>query len=213
MIEQQQAEQAALERYEPHWIAKGYKVVRNPKASDLPDFFKNYIPDALLLGQDPKVVVEVITKGNPIGQRRISNLKMLLEGHDDWRLEVLFAGKEPDKLPLMSNEAVEQSLENIRQLLQAEPKSALLLCWATLEAMARRLEPAKATQPLSAGSVVELLAREGHVTPGEARQLREAAHWRNHLIHGDLTLSLSSGQVAEIVEIVEGLSNALLVES
>jgi hypothetical protein len=210
MNEQQQAEHAVLERHEPHWIAKGYKVVRNPKAGDLPDFFRNYIPDALLLGQNPKVVVEIITKGNLIGQKRISNLKMLMEGHDDWRLEVLFAGKEPDELPPMPNDAVQHSLESIRKLLPAEPKSALLLCWATLEAIARRLEPAKTMRPQSPGRVVELLAGAGHVTPTEASQLRKAIQWRNRLIHGDLSVSLTPAEVGDMVKITEGLSKRLV---
>ena len=209
MSDQHRAEDAILERHESKWIAQGYKVVRQPRAGDLPSFLKNFIPDALLLGRDPQVVVEIISKGSPHAQKKIAELKSLLQGHDDWRLDVLFAGEEPEQLPLVSTEAVQQSLRSIRAMLPAEPKSALLLCWATLEAIARRLEPTKSMRPQSPGRVVELLAGAGHVTPSKAAQLRKAIQWRNRLVHGDLDLAVTPTQVAEVVEIAENLSREL----
>jgi uncharacterized protein YutE (UPF0331/DUF86 family) len=213
MSEQHRAEDAILERYEPNWIAQGYKVVRPRSVGDLPAFLKDYVPDALLLGRTPQVVVEVTSKGSPHAQKKIAKLKSLLQGHADWRLEVLFVGEEPEQLPLVSAKAVQHSLESIRAILSAEPKSALLLFWATLEAIARRLEPAKSMRPQSPGRVVELLAGAGHVTPGEAGQLRRAVQWRNRLIHGDLDLAVTSGQVAEVVEIAESLNKELFTSN
>jgi len=209
MSDQHRAEDAILERHEPNWIAQGYKVVRPRSGGDLPAFLEDYVPDALLLGRTPQVVVEVISKGSPHAQKKIAKLKSLLQGHDNWRLDVLFVGEEPEQLPLVTAEAVRHSLRSIRAILPAEPKSALLLCWATLEAIARRLEPAKSMQPQSPAGVVELLAGAGHVTPSEAAQLRKAIQWRNRLIHGDLDLPVTPAQVAEVVEIAENLSSDL----
>lgn len=211
MSDQYRAEESILERHESNWIAQGYKVVRQPRMGDLPDFFNNYVPDALLLGRYPHVIVEVIRKGNPHAQKKISELKSLLQGHDDWRLEVLFTGAEPEEIPLVSAEEVGRSLQNIRKILPEEPKSALLLFWATLEAVARRLEPSKTVRPQTPGRVVELLAGAGYVTPSEASQLRKAANWRNRLIHGDLNVVFTPEQVGEVVGIAEGLMEGLAI--
>ena len=209
MSDQHRAEDAILKRHEPNWIAQGYKVVRPKSGADMPAFLRDHVPDALLLGRSPQVVVQITSKGSPHARQKIAELQSLLQGHDDWRLDILFVGEEPEPLPLASAEAIQHSLQHIRAILPTEPKSALLLTWATLEAITRRLEPTKSMQPQSPASVVELLANAGHITPTEAAQVRKAIQSRNRLIHGDLDLTVTPTQVAEVVEIAENLSSDL----
>jgi hypothetical protein len=209
MNEFERAENAVLDRHEPAWIAQGYKVVRHPSRSTLPPFLEKYEPDAVLLGRKPKVVVEVVRKGQPQVENKVRQLNSLLAGHDDWRLEVLYAGEEPNELPAIPTERLRESLTNVRHLAPVDQRSGLLLLWATLEALTRRLEPTKTKRPQTPGRVVELLAGAGFITPSEAEQLREAASWRNRLVHGDLSVALSDTQLLAVVDIVEELIAAL----
>ncbi len=203
------AEKTILDRHEPSWVAKGYTVVRRPSRATLPNFFEKFEPDAVLLGRIPQVVVEVVRKGQPQVERKVRELNALLQGHDDWRLEILYVGEEPDILPLVPTYRLKESLANVRQLAAVEQRGGLLLLWATLEALSRRLEPRKTERPQSPGRIVELLAGAGFIAPSEAERLREGVHWRNRLVHGDLDVSPSQGQVLNLADIVEDLIRVL----
>lgn len=205
MNEHQLSEQEALDRHEPTWIAQGYKLICEPRPSDLPSFLGRYVPDALLIGANHKVIVEVIHKGSPHAERKVKDLKSLLAGHQDWKLEVVFTGTESAPLPTVGAEALRASLLRVRGLSVSEPEAALLLLWATIEAMARYLEPSRTAKPQSPGRVVELMAAAGHVTPTEASVLRESVQWRNRLIHGDLTVSVTVEQINQVISVVESL--------
>ncbi len=205
MTERQHTNHAVLDSHEPSWVAQGYRVIREPSGSYLPKFLKRFEPDAILLGRTPKIVVEVVRKGQPNVERKIRLLNETLSNHQDWRLEVLYAGSEPEQLPAVTTVRLKEQLADIRKLLPLEQRGSLLLLWATLEALSRRLQPDQTKHPLTPGSVVELLAGEGFVTPGEARQLREAVKWRNRLAHGDLEITPVGEKLYDLVAIAERL--------
>ena len=199
------SEVAVLEEHEPFWKAQGYTVVRRPAGEALPAFLKNYSPDALLLGPKPQVVVEVVRKGKPHIETRMRQLRAIIESQSDWRLEVLYTGEEAESLPTASTHELKIALADVRRLLPGEKRGALLLLWATLEALSRRLEPGKTARPQSPGRVVELLASTGHIAPSEAPFLREAVVWRNRLVHGDLETRPSETAVSRLADIIEKL--------
>lgn len=209
MTEFELAEKAILDAHEPSWVAQGYEVVRQPKRATLPAFLERYMPDAVLLGRSPQVVVEVVRKGQPDIERKVRELNALLAGQRDWRLEVLYAGEEPEQLPVVATQRLKASLASVRQLAAIQPQSSLLLLWATLEALGRRFEPGKTMRPQSPGRIVELLAGAGFVAPSEAEQLRKAVQWRNRLVHGDLEIELAERQILNLAVIVEGLIDIL----
>jgi hypothetical protein len=205
----EQAEKAVLDAHEPKWVAQGYKVVRHPTGAVLPTFLESYAPDAVLLGRSPQVVVEVVRKGQPNVERKVRALNALLAEHGDWRLMLLYAGVEPIELPAVTTERLKTSLASVRQLAYVDLRSSLLLLWATLEALGRRLEPEKTKRPQKPASIVELLAAAGFIVPSEAEQLRRAADWRNRLVHGDLEIELAERQILDLAVIVEGLIDVL----
>jgi uncharacterized protein YutE (UPF0331/DUF86 family) len=209
MNEHELTEQSILDQYEPSWVAQGYQVIRQPQRANLPEFLSRYVPDAVLLGRNPNVVVEVIRKGNPHAERKIRDLKALFNDHDDWRLEVLYAGEVAQTLPTMSIDALKEGLASVRRLTKDEPKSALLIAWATLEALARGLEPEKTMRPQSPGRIVELLAGAGYIAPSEAEIIRQAVQLRNRLVHGDLAVQPSTTQMLSIATAVEDLIHVL----
>lgn len=200
-----QLEKDVLDAHEPKWLAQGYAVVRQPRGAVLPAFLEGYRPDAVLLGRTPQIVVEIVRKGQPNAERNVRALNALLAEHSDWRLMLLYAGVEPIELPVVSTQSMRGSLASARRLVSIDVRSSLLLLWATLEALSRRLEPAKTKRPQKPASIVEFLAGAGFVLPSEAEQLRLSADWRNRLVHGDLDIELTQLQVQGVADIVDGL--------
>lgn len=209
MNEHDRSEAAIIGRRMPHWLAQGYEVVRRPSGASLPPFLMDNAPDALLLGRSPRVAVQIIRKGDPEAERRTRTIQKLLQGHDDWRLEVLYTGPAPETLPAATAEALVDELAHVRRLARTEPRGSLLLAWSVLEAAARLLEPDEAAAVQSAGRVVELLAGSGHVTPTDAEVLRRFMTLRNRVAHGDLSARPTADQVSELASIIDVLVSEL----
>lgn len=121
----------------------------------------------------------------------------MLAGHPDWRLEVIYGGDGERQVPIASLSSIEQTVANLDRL--ADARAALLLAWASLEAIARNLEPGETIRPQTPGRVVELLAAGGFVTPTQAELLRNMASLRNQVIHGNVDLQPSAGQLQELI--------------
>jgi hypothetical protein len=202
------AEDQALERFARRWQAQGYRIVRNPTGRDLPDFLASYRPDAVLLGPE-NVLVEVVRKGQSDVPDKLKALRTLLASHPDWRLEVLYAGTEPELIAPVSTINLRKSLSEIAASEKGEPRASFLLLWATLEAIARRLEPDQTRRPQTPGRVVEVLASEGHILPEEADFLRSASLLRNRLIHGGLDVDVSGDLVRRVLALASKLLGSL----
>jgi uncharacterized protein YutE (UPF0331/DUF86 family) len=201
-------EDLALDRFAARWEAQGYRLVRSPTGRELPDFLGSYRPDAILLGPE-KILVEVAQKGRSDTPDKLKALRALLVGHPDWRLEVLYAGTQPELIPPISTPNLRKSLSEIAAIERDEPRASLLLLWATLEAIARRLEPEQTRRPQTPGRVVEVLASEGHILPDEADFLRRASALRNRLIHGGLDVEISPDLVRGVLQVASRLLASL----
>lgn len=197
MVDFATIERSALDEYLPRLDARGYRVVRRPAKADLPPFLADYDADAVATGPDDNIIVEVVTKGSPTAQSKIRRLREILAGHPDWRLEVIYGGDGERQVPIASLSSIEQTVANLDKL--ADARAALLLAWASLEAIARNLEPGETIRPQSPGRVVEILAAGGFVTPTQAELLRKMANIRNQLIHGNVDLQPSPGQLHELI--------------
>lgn len=193
MIELASERDAALDRYARSWESRGYQLIKNPRRGDLPDFLNSYRPDAILLSPDSangeNIAVEVLFKGDAEAQAKIESLRPILAHHAGWRLEVLYAGKQPQNLEPLSADRLRETLERLEETDETDP-GAFLMLWPVLEATARILSPSDTRRPQSPGRVVELLASEGYVVPEDADILRHSATLRNRLIHGDLDLDV-----------------------
>lgn len=182
-------EREILDQHASAWAARGYHVIVNPRGSDLPEFLKSYQPDAILVGREPKVIVEVVMKGHPNADRKVRNLEALLSGHSDWRLEVLYGGSGESPLPQTSPGTIRKTISGAEEIASIEPRGAFLLLWAALEALVRRLDPHRSSRPQTPGRIVETLAYEGLIEPSEASWLREMSRVRNRIVHGELDVA------------------------
>ena len=79
---------------------------------------------------------------------------------------------------------------------------ALLLAWATLEAIGRLLALGQFQRPQTPGRLVQVLASEGYLTPNEADELRLLADKRNKVVHGELQTRISRSEVNRFADVL-----------
>lgn len=205
MNEKEETERATLEKMFKIWTDQGFQVFLQPSGKLLPDFLQRYRPDALLLKDDDKVLVEVVLKGQPHAEKRVSRLKELIANQNEWRLEVVYAGENVSAVRRVTLEKILESLGSAEDLLTKEPRASLLLFWASLEATARNFFPSQTSRPQSPGRIIELLASSGEVTPSEAQELRHLMNLRNRVIHGELNAVVKPSEMKPMLQLVRQL--------
>lgn len=53
------AEEMALDQLEPELVRAGYRVIRQPSRSEVPEFFAGYRPDAIAIGSPRNIAIEI----------------------------------------------------------------------------------------------------------------------------------------------------------
>jgi len=204
-------EAAVLENIVPQLEAEGFEVYARPSAHLLPAFMRGYSPDAIALREDRKLAIEVLRKGVS-SKGRLDKLRELLTGHRDWELRVYWISPSntPKAIETASRKDIERAITSIEALTgEGMLAPALLMSWATLEALGRALLPETFPRPQTPGRLLEVLAGDGYVTPTEADQLRQLANVRNRLIHGGLGAKISSKDLKGFVSVLKTLLKLL----
>lgn len=200
-------EREALDAVERRLIEDGYRFIREPERDKLPDFMRSFRPDAIAVGKEPNLVIEVISRhpDTKVMATKLKQLQSLLEGRGDWKLEVVYAGT-PGVLPAPASlSAIRSRYEEIKALSRTDPRGGLILLLTVLEAVARLALPERAAKPLTPATTVEVLASLGYIVQSEAETLRAAGKLRNLLVHGDLSAAIPAGLLGAVVEIVDAL--------
>ncbi|MGC1562681.1 MAG: hypothetical protein WA820_22915, partial [Bradyrhizobium sp.] len=140
----------------------------------------------------------------------LEDLAKRFEGQKQWEFRVVWINpsESRDEPRHQSREVISTRLKEISRLLDAGfADSAMLIAWATFEAIGRKLMPKEFARPQSPGRLVEVLAQEGHITPDEGDVLRQLVDMRNRFIHGELAIAISRPQVESFVKILSSLAN------
>jgi uncharacterized protein YutE (UPF0331/DUF86 family) len=205
------SEAMLLESVLPDLEAEGFEVFAHPSPPILPAFMRDHSPDAIALRSDKKLAIEVLREGAP-SNRRLDRLRELFSEHKDWELRVYWVSPSNIRKAIegVSGDVIEQSITAIEELAAAgRAKPALLMAWATFEAIGRAILPDRLQRPQTPGRLVEVLAAEGQITPTEADHLRRLAESRNQLIHGGLETPVSEADLRRFVDVLKTLCNFL----
>jgi hypothetical protein len=206
-----------LELLTPQLEAEGYTVYLGPPRQLLPGFMQGYTPDAIALPTrnlkeaKKKLAIEVAIEGSSASLKE-DVLKQRFTNAKDWELRIYYARPEGSRgsLPPMSREAIDTSLATIGSLVFADQlQAALLLGWATLEALGRAIVKGKLARAQSPGRLIEVLASDGLVTPSEADSLRGLSNARNQLIHGRLDRVIQRSDLLRFIEILNSVRSLM----
>ncbi|HVH80726.1 MAG TPA: hypothetical protein VM782_15125 [Stellaceae bacterium] len=205
MISASLRERAVLDELEPAWRRRGYTLIREPSKDQLPPFLKGFRPDAIAVGASPCLVIEVVRGQGGAAETKIRQLHDLIEGHEDWQLEVVYSSQDGVRLAAVARADIRNALQTVRAIADSEPRAGLLLVWATLEAIGRSIEPELASRSLAPRSLVDLLVSKGHIDQDDGLTLRRMADLRNALAHGQIDKSPSPAEVDFVADISEKL--------
>lgn len=200
-------EREALDELERRLSSQGYLLQREPQGAALPDFLGNFQPDAIATGKHPNLLIEVITQrgAGEVEATKVRQLQQLLDGHPDWKLEVLYTTSGTPLPAVASVEAIRRRLGEVKLLADTDRPAALIVAWSLLEAVARRVLPERASRALTPATTVELLTSMGYIVQSEADSLRAAARARNLIVHGDVEQDAPRVQLDGVLEIIDAL--------
>jgi hypothetical protein len=198
-------ERAALDAIARLYAKNGYQVIQEPSPEQLPAFLRGFRPDAIAIGRTPALVIQVLRAHSAAADTRVRQLQSLFADQPDWRLEVVYASSEGEPIEPATSDDIRDALGEARRLADAEPRAGLLLAWATLEAIGRKLEPRLAARGLSPRSLVDVLVSTGHMPQVEGGMLRRLGDARNAVAHGQLNLAPEAADVRRLVELGERL--------
>jgi REase_AHJR-like len=201
------AEIDVLDRVLQQLEMEGYLVYRRPNKLLVPKFLGDITPAAIALRDDKNLIVEV-TRPNQPASSKLAEISTLVFGQDKWELRVVWLNpmNGNDVTRVEDRQSIAKRLDEVRKLAaQGHLEPAMLLCWATFEAIARALMPQQLARPQSATRLVEIVAGEGIITPTEADRLRLLAAKRNSLAHGDLQTPISTDELNDFASILDTL--------
>jgi uncharacterized protein YutE (UPF0331/DUF86 family) len=200
-----------LENLLPQYEADGFTVFLHPSSAMLPPFMEGYRPDAIAIKSDKKIVIEV-KRDTSSAKTNIKQISEIFAQHPEWELRVYYIPGRPQEktIEVLTPSAIENSIREVLKLRHAgRLTAALILAWATLEAIGRALLPEQLARPQPAGRLIEVLASEGLLTASEADTLRRAVDLRNAATHGHLDQPVTVEQVDELIAAVQLLAGML----
>ncbi|WP_372421813.1 hypothetical protein [Salinarimonas chemoclinalis] len=186
--------------------AEGYDVIVGPDNSLLPAALRARRPDAIAVGRDPKLVIEIVSERSESASR-MAALREALEAAPGWKLHVVLDRTSPaSTMPSVADDEIHAVLQSVSQIAGVAPPAAVMLAWSALEALVRRRRPETFARAQSPARIVEHLAAEGIVLPGDAAFLREMAASRNAVAHGDLQTTVNPAAIHRMVALVRDLA-------
>ncbi len=141
-------EQARIRSLAEEYRERGYEVITEPTADQLPDFLANYRPDLIASQGGETTVVEVKSRRSLAAETQAREIARLIEGKPGWNFELVIVGSAPDD-PLFGSvtldlEGARRGIEEARSLVASGfTGPALLTGWAASEAALRLLLPRK----------------------------------------------------------------------
>jgi uncharacterized protein YutE (UPF0331/DUF86 family) len=198
-----ETERRVLELLRPQLEAEGYSLIEFPSSDILPPFFAGYRPDAVALGKDKNVAIEVKVHRESSAEA-LQSISEKFKGRKGWEFRVVYGDEleEPEIVSATSKQVIEHSLGEIGQLLDASLyRAALVMALAVIEAIARNQNGQLPTSGArTTRQAIELLESEGRLSYEEAQQLRQLLPLRMKVVHGDFSAQITRADVDPVVK-------------
>jgi uncharacterized protein YutE (UPF0331/DUF86 family) len=197
--------------------ARGLKFYINPPREIVPDFLGDFRPDAIALGPEGGIVVEVKFQRGPASEKHLATIARRVSAQKGWEFRAIYLNPPLDEVPPIekpTSEQLQATFREIEELIKAGHRvAAFARAWAALESLARLASSnneARTATSLSPIQVIQTLAEEGHVENEAADRLRQMVKLRNAVIHGDLSVDVPLKQLKDLVEQLQAIGSEVI---
>ncbi|WP_128566477.1 hypothetical protein [Methylobacterium crusticola] len=205
-----------MERLQKDAEKRGWKFYIQPSPQILPEFLKDYNPDALGIGPDGGVVIEIKARQHEAKRESLAKIADLVKAQKGWGFKVFYVSPPVEVRPDLSAPTANELASGIaeaRVLLESgHERAALVIAWSLLEAIARLVTPQgerNRARPLSPVQAVQALAETGYLKEIDARRLRELTNLRNAVVHGSFRTVVPANDVAQLINDLEKITHNL----
>jgi uncharacterized protein YutE (UPF0331/DUF86 family) len=206
MSEADLRESNALRNLQQSSEARGLKFYVNPPREIVPKFLGDFQPDAIALGPEGGIVIEVKRQRSPASEQQLAAIARRVSDQRGWEFRAIYLNPLIEETPPISKPTAEQlqaAFEEIAALIEGgHPRAALVTAWAALESLARLASTdarAGGSNGLSPIQAVQTLAEEGYIEDDAADRLRGMAKLRNAVVHGDLSADVAAEKVDNLL--------------
>jgi len=206
MSEARLPESDILENLRQILEARGLKFYINPPRDIIPKFLGDFRPDAIALGPEGGVVVEVKRRRGSGAEQQLAEIARRVADQKGWEFRIIYLNPSTDEVPPIAKPSFEQIQATFTEI-DALTKgghyaAALLTAWAPNESRMRR-----GATPIQA---VQTLAEEGYIESEPAERLREMARLRNAVVHGDFSVAVSAEQVEYLLKKLQVIASDIM---
>lgn len=194
-------ERMALDQLEPQLVRQGYRLVRNPSKADLPAFVEGYVPDAIAIGKDPKIALEIKGQGSEAAEGKVARIRQLFQEQGDWIFQVYYFSSTEPVVMTLPRDTLDEQMTKISQLAETHVQAAFILAWSVLEAAVREAGLIDHL-PGTSNRLISLLASEGYISGSSVSEFLELANLRNRIVHGQLDTEPSRANVRAVLDLV-----------
>lgn len=207
------SEARLVQQVADEYRGKGYDVVLEPGADQLPTVLAPYRPDIIARRDDETIVIEVKSRHSLRRPPQLEALAKAVRELPGWRFELIVAKPDiafplPETTEPWDEHQVGDALDEAGQLLRTgHPAAALLLAWAATEAALRLLASKEGLRidGWEANALLNNLTTSGVLTRGRFKTLRDALEVRNAVAHGLMPPKLEPSKVQKLIQMTADL--------
>ncbi|MEA2738141.1 MAG: hypothetical protein QOH05_1448 [Acetobacteraceae bacterium] len=134
--EAQLLESNALRNLQQVSEARGMKFYINPSRELVPSFLGDIQPDAIAIGPEGGIIIEVKLRGSPASEKQLAAIARKVSGQKGWEFRAIVLNPPTDGTPSIAKPTPEQlqvTFEEIEALTKGgHPAAALVTGWAAL---------------------------------------------------------------------------------
>ncbi|MDE0206315.1 MAG: hypothetical protein OXP66_09855 [Candidatus Tectomicrobia bacterium] len=178
--------------------SRGYKVLVEPTAADIPSFLENFRPDMIAHGPEDSVVVVVKAGTRTAASERFKELADAIRQQDGWRFSLVVVDPRSDDIApsaqqLLTRDQIAERLKNGEELLhQGAKEVSFVMLWTSTEALLRQIASREGLplQRLPSSALLRELFLLGILSRNDFDTTLRALAIRNSLVHGFDALEL-----------------------
>jgi uncharacterized protein YutE (UPF0331/DUF86 family) len=187
--------------------ARGLKFYVNPPREFIPDFLGDFQPDAIALGPEGGIIIEVKSRRDPASENQLAVIARRVSDQKGWEFRAIYLNPPLDEIAPIQKptpEQLQKAFEEIEALTSAGHRAAAFTrAWAALKSLARLATPrseVRGTRAVPPMQIIQTLAEEGYIQKDDADNLREMVKLRNAVVHGDFSVEIPAEQIDALLK-------------